>query len=290
MNCETVREMLWAYLEQELTAEETVNIEEHLKNCDDCRKELELQKEIMDSLQNIPDEELPEGYHRELMQKLQAETKVVPFPVKKKKQPMYKQWGMIAAAVLVVVAAGGMNGMLEMRESQNAAIEEMKMEDAAEPMAASMEDGIAVAAEKEKDNGFDYRKMNAPAAGADVASLTAEETTAAYDTDAAEAVEENAINTDQFSMVRSADVRVMDAAVLAAEDISSVKAELQALIAEMGGYEEAAADENTVVAVIPVEAMEAFTEKLEGLGKLEWTQKTKLEAGVEYKTVEIQLK
>ena len=70
MNCEAVKEMLWAYLEKETTAEETVKIEEHLKNCADCRKEWELQKEIMDSLQNIPDEALPEGYHIELMQKL----------------------------------------------------------------------------------------------------------------------------------------------------------------------------------------------------------------------------
>ena len=65
MNCETVKEMLWAYLEKETTAEEAVKIEEHLKNCAVCREELELQKEIMDSLQNLPDEELPDGFHEE---------------------------------------------------------------------------------------------------------------------------------------------------------------------------------------------------------------------------------
>ena len=38
MNCETVKEMLWAYLEKEITAEEAVKIEEHLKNCAACRE------------------------------------------------------------------------------------------------------------------------------------------------------------------------------------------------------------------------------------------------------------
>ena len=113
----------------QLTAAEAVKIEEHLKNCAVCREELEFQQEMLEMLKGLPDAELPEGYHAELMQKLQAEAapNVVPFPVKKKKQPVYKQWGMIAAAVLVVAAAGGMNGMLEMRESQNAAVQQMQV-------------------------------------------------------------------------------------------------------------------------------------------------------------------
>ncbi|MBR5123167.1 MAG: zf-HC2 domain-containing protein, partial [Anaerotignum sp.] len=141
MNCEAVREMLWAYLEKELTAAEAVKIEEHLKNCADCREELKFQQEMMETLSGLPEEELPDGYHAELMQKLQAEAapNVVPFPVKKKKQPVYKQWGMIAAAVMVVVAAGGMNGMLDMRESQNAAVQEMKAKDMAAPANAAGE-------------------------------------------------------------------------------------------------------------------------------------------------------
>ena len=81
MNCEAVREMLWAYLEKETTADEAVKIEEHLKTCADCRKELELQKEMMETLAGLPDVDLPEGYHAELMQKLQAEAapNVVPY-------------------------------------------------------------------------------------------------------------------------------------------------------------------------------------------------------------------
>ena len=152
MNCETVKEMLWAYLEKETTAEEAVKIEEHLKNCAVCREELELQKEIMDSLQNIPDEELPDGFHANLMQKLQVEAapNVVPFPVKKKKSPVYKQWGMIAAAVMVVVAAGGMNGMLGMRDAQNAAVQEMQKADTVNVAEYAVEDMAVEEGSKDK--------------------------------------------------------------------------------------------------------------------------------------------
>ena len=75
MNCEKVKELLWAYLENKTTAEETAEIETHLEGCAACREELAQQKEIKNALASLPDEELPEGYHTELMQKLQAERK-----------------------------------------------------------------------------------------------------------------------------------------------------------------------------------------------------------------------
>lgn len=302
MNCEAVKEMLWAYLEKETTAEEAVKIEEHLKHCRDCREELELQKEMMETLSGLPDEELPEGYHAELMQKLQAEAapNVVPFPVRKKNRPMWKQWGMVAAAVLVVVAAGGMNGMLEMRESQQAAVQEMKAEDMVrtaeapdETMAVydATEDYLG-SAEESEITFYSSKAKNAPAAGSETAVVAAEEkqAVAAYDADtaAAEAVSEN--NDDLFSVVRSAEVIATDAAVLDVENIDSVKEDLRALIVAVGGYEETTASENNMIAVVPVEEFEGFAAKLEAFGELEWTQKGKPEPGAAYKTIEIQLK
>lgn len=129
MNCDKVKELLWAYLENKTTAEETAEIETHLEGCAACREELAQQKEIKNALASLPDEELPEGYHTELMQKLQAERKVVPFPAKKKHG--WKQMSMIAAAVLVVVVASGTRGMLEMRQNQNEEIEQILFEDTA---------------------------------------------------------------------------------------------------------------------------------------------------------------
>lgn len=129
MNCDKVKELLWAYLENKTMAEETAEIETHLEGCAACREELAQQKEIKNALASLPDEELPEDYHTELMQKLQAERKVVPFPAKKKHG--WKQMSMIAAAVLVVVVAGGTRGMLEMRQNQNEEIEQILFEDTA---------------------------------------------------------------------------------------------------------------------------------------------------------------
>lgn len=291
MNCETVKEMLWAYLEKETTAEEAVKIEEHLKNCAVCREELELQKEIMDSLQNLPDEELPDGFHANLMQKLwvEAAPNVVPFPVKKKKAPVYKQWGMIAAAVMVVVAAGGMNGMLGMRDAQNAAVQEMQKVDTVEVAEYAAEDMAAEEGSKDKllmkANTADLKKTAAPAAGAAVASAMAEDTFAVYDGVVTEEVED----TESFSMTRSVELQMTDAVVLAVTDTMQAKETLQNLIIAVGGYEETTASEDCMIAVIPAEEFEAFTEKMENIGSLEWTQKGSEETGAAWRTVEIQL-
>ena len=297
MNCETVREMLWAYLEKETTAEEAVKIEEHLKHCADCRKELELQKEMMETLAGLPDVELPEGYHAELMQKLQAEAapNVVPFPQKaaqkKKKQPMWKQWGMIAAAVLVVVAAGGMDGMLEMRESQNAAVQEMKATDTAEPMAASAEDMIAAEENIEITSDLDgsaaYQKMNAPAAGAKTQDK-AKQQEAMYDAAAVPQMASAEEEEQQFSVTRSAKMEATDKGTLLVADTAAAMAELQKAIAEAGGFEEEA-EEGSVFAVIPVENYDGFVKAMESIGTLEWTLQSSVEEGAAYRTVEIKL-
>ena len=39
MNCEKVKELLWAYLENKTTAEETAEIETHLEGCVACAAE-----------------------------------------------------------------------------------------------------------------------------------------------------------------------------------------------------------------------------------------------------------
>lgn len=298
MNCEAVKELLWAYLEKELTAEEAEKIEKHLENCEDCRKELNFQQEMMETLAGLPDEELPEGYHAELMQKLQAEVapNVVSFPVKKKKQPMYKQWGMIAAAVLVVVATGGMNGMLGMRESQNAAVAEMKAVDTAETADYAMDD-LAVAEEVGSAEtqpkavvDYDYQKMNEPAAGLEMAATTTQdESIAAYDMDTAvEAVSEEE-DMMKFSVARSARAEANEKADLLVNDTTTALAELQKAIAEAGGYEEPA-EEGSIFAVIPAENYDGFVKTVENIGELTWTQKGKMEAEAAYKTVEIILK
>ncbi|MBQ9090700.1 MAG: zf-HC2 domain-containing protein [Anaerotignum sp.] len=299
MNCEAVREILGAYLEKETTAEEAAKIEEHLKHCADCGEEMELQQEMMETLSGLPDEELPEGYHTELMQKLQAEaaSNVVPFPAKKKKQSVWKQWGMIAAAVLVVVVAGGMNGMLEMRESQNMAVQEMKAADTVEPVEISMENVAEEGsdAEFQKNDAVTYKKMVTPAVDAETADATMQrdtkESAAVYDTEAVPKMasveaEEEAI---PFSMTRSVKVEATDKGTLLVTDIAAAMAELQKAIAEAGGFEETA-EEGSVIASIPAENYEGFVRAMEQIGTLDWTKKSEADGGALLRTVEIQLK
>jgi len=104
MSCDKCKELLWAYLAQELNKEDANFVAMHLEQCKACQEEaIQLQK-IMDSLRNLPEEELPEGYHNELMEKLAQETKVLP---------------------LVVVAVGGAQGVLNLRGNQNEIVQEM---------------------------------------------------------------------------------------------------------------------------------------------------------------------
>ena len=292
MNCEAVREMLWAYLEKETTAEETVKIEEHLNRCAACREEFDLQKEMMETLAGLPEVELPEGYHAELMQKLRVETapNVVAFPQKKKKQPMWKQMSMVAAAVMVVVAAGGMNGMLEMKESQNAAVQEMKVADMASPIEASGEefavyDG-ADATEmylKDMDGSVITYQSSKDVRSAD--AKTAANDSIVYD---GAAVEEAA--QEPMAIVRTAEVQITDKVVLICAEPEMAKLDLKKSISLLDGYEEPTEEENKIIAVIPAGAFEAFVAEMENVGTMEWTQKGKVETDAAYRIIEIQLK
>ena len=281
MNCEAVREMLWAYLEKETTAEEAVKIEEHLKNCADCREELKFQQEMMETLSGLPDEELPDGYHAELMQKLQVEAapNVVSFPVKKKKQPVYKQWGMIAAAVMVVVAAGGMNGMLEMRESQNAAVQEMQAKDMAAPANAAGET-MAVYDSVEDVDSPEPVYQNSKTMSKNVVS----EDSVVYE---GASVEESL--SSLLAIVRTVEVKATDSATLTAENMDKVRLDLEKAISIAEGYEEVATEEDLIIAVIPVETFASFVDEMENMGTLVWTMQAEPDENMAFRTIEIKL-
>lgn len=121
MSCEKCRELLWEYLAQELTKEETEFVASHLNECEDCREEAKQLEKIMDSIKSLPEEELPQGYHEELMGKLAAEGKVVALTPQKKPRYKWKQFGLIAAGVLLVAAFGGTQGILNMRGQKDIA-------------------------------------------------------------------------------------------------------------------------------------------------------------------------
>lgn len=305
MNCDKVKELLWAYLENKTTAEETAEIETHLEGCAACREELAQQKEIKNALASLPDEELPEDYHTELMQKLQAERKVVPFPAKKKHG--WKQMSMIAAAVLVVVVAGGTRGMLEMRQNQNEEIEQILFEDtalmadtgeeAAEQTAAdSVTENNAV---EKSDTKEDFSEQETKKAKKPVSQKTApkeitpkeatpkettpkettpKETAKSFWSDGAATMPkaalyaseaENAMDSETLvSGTRAMDSNAADSMTLQVEKKETALQAIRKSIEEAGGYEGSSADD-VIQAVIPVANYADFLEQVGKLGEIQ---------------------
>ena len=305
MNCDKVKELLWAYLENKTTAAETAEIETHLEGCAACREELAQQKEIKNALASLPDEELPEGYHTELMQKLQAERKVVPFPAKKKHG--WKQMSMIAAAVLVVVVAGGTRGMLEMRQNQNEEIEQILFEDtalmadtgeeAAEQTAAdSVTENNAV---EKSDTKEDFSEQETKKAKKPVSQKTApkettpkeatpkeatpkettpKETAKSFWSDGAATMPkaalyaseaENAVDSETLvSDTRALDSNAADSMTLQVEKKETALQAIRKSIEDCGGYEGSSADD-VIQAVIPVANYADFLEQVGKLGEIQ---------------------
>ena len=295
MNCDKVKELLWAYLENKTTAEETAEIETHLEDCAACREELAQQKEIKNALASLPDEELPEGYHTELMQKLQAERKVVPFPAKKKHG--WKQMSMIAAAVLVVVVAGGTRGMLEMRQNQNEEIEQILFEDtalmadtgeeAAEQTAAdsATENNAAEKSDTKEDfSEQETKKVKKPvsqkAAPKETApkETTPKETAKSFRSEGAATMPkaalyaseaENAMDGETLvSGTRAADSNAADSMTLQVAEKETALQAIRKSIEEAGGYEESSADD-VIQAVIPAANYADFLEQVGKLGEIQ---------------------
>ena len=295
MNCDIVKELLWAYLENKTTAEETAEIETHLEGCAACREELAQQKEIKNALASLPDEELPEDYHTELMQKLQAERKVVPFPAKKKHG--WKQMSMIAAAVLVVVVAGGTRGMLEMRQNQNEEIEQILFEDTALMADTGEEAAEQTAADSATENNAaeksdtkeDFSEQETKKAKKPVSQKTApkeitpkettpKETAKSFWSDGAATMPkaalyaseaENAMDSETLvSGTRALDSNAADSMTLQVEKKETALQAIRKSIEEAGGYEESSADD-VIQAVIPVANYADFLEQVGKLGEIQ---------------------
>ena len=120
MNCNEIRDNLSLYIDDELNEEEKVLLEEHLKNCPECSKELEEYKRIIQMLNELPDEEPPVGYCKRLHAKLlntvpdKPEIKedseisnVTDMPVKHKNKFRWVKYGSLAAAFALVVLVYG---------------------------------------------------------------------------------------------------------------------------------------------------------------------------------------
>lgn len=140
MKCEFCREKLWELMEGTLPEKEAQQLRAHLAGCSACAEDAKMIQSLSKTLHDIPQEELPSGFHDELMLKLsrekeirqedtkegsslETERKVVPFP--KKKKQSWRNFGLVAAAVVMVAVLGGTQGILRTRSAQDAVVQEM---------------------------------------------------------------------------------------------------------------------------------------------------------------------
>ena len=226
------------------------------------------------------------------MQKLQVEKKVVPFPAKKRYG--WKQLGTIAAAVLVVVAAGGVKGMLEMRSNQNEAMQQIAVnptktaktgentlytleemsetqslqeQEAEKQTFPTQETPKASAEEKNKAGAEENKTSQSTEESADTAQLSTSEEMqsiapkAVLQADLAESA-------TGYPQLRTANAESIDSVTLLVEDTASALRAIRASIADCGGYEESTIDD-TVQAVLPAINYQAFLEQIGKLGELQ---------------------
>jgi negative regulator of sigma E activity len=187
MNCNEVRELLSLYIDDELDENEKLLVEQHLQICEECQRELEEYKKIIQALQEIPDEEPPLGYCKRLHDKLLAaeaertelhETNIKETPAeiteipRKSKNKMYRwvKYGSVAAAFVLVFLVYGMNN-LGMKNSKAEMSYDTAQSNGAEAPAAPAESadfgvmdvrGTSEAEEYKAKEEYQYSLMNVP--------------------------------------------------------------------------------------------------------------------------------
>ena len=126
MNCNEIKDLFSLYIDDELSYEERLLVEEHLLKCEDCRNELEEYKKIIQALNEIPEEEPPSGYCKRLHEKLliaeaakpvsddEVSKNIVKAYVPKKTTNNKFKWvkyGGLAAALVLVFLVYGFNNL-----------------------------------------------------------------------------------------------------------------------------------------------------------------------------------
>jgi len=73
MNCEKIKKLLNPYIDQILDAESIQTVEEHLKSCPACQGEYLRLKEMVDSLNILPQVSTPRNFTQNIMAKISQE-------------------------------------------------------------------------------------------------------------------------------------------------------------------------------------------------------------------------
>ncbi len=105
MKCENCLEKMSLYLDEDLNKQEQEELFNHIAECESCKKEFEELKNIVGDLRKAEFLELPENYHKELMERI-SEEKIIPVDFTSKKKSNWKKYTSIAAGFLVLVVLG----------------------------------------------------------------------------------------------------------------------------------------------------------------------------------------
>ena len=138
MKCNEISDKLSLYIDNELSHEEMQLVEEHLNSCENCQKVLEEYKKLISILQNLPEEEPPEGYCKRLHEKLlqnssQPEAKRTASKIKSFNRNKWLKYGSIAAALVLVFLVAGINNIGRMgMKAKNQSSYDMAAESPAE--------------------------------------------------------------------------------------------------------------------------------------------------------------
>lgn len=172
-SCSNARENICAYIDNELSIDERLSFEEHIKNCDECKNELNEILQVVELCNDLPQQELPVDFKAELHEKLLAvagrqDSKVR--SLKKSKSFLFtKTFASIAAGMLLIFLAGSFLrfGLFTPMKSEDSSYNTAMA--AEQPVADKMEeksDAFGAGAQAENAGGAERaaKSFSAPAA------------------------------------------------------------------------------------------------------------------------------
>lgn len=134
MNCEQMTVLLSAWLDGEVTAQEEVQLQEHLAQCPACRALFEQLQTLHTSFSDLEEISAPEDFAQGVMSRIEAERKPKIVPLFKRPQ-VRAMAGLAACAVLCIgFGSFALNGGLK---SSNTAMDAAPAAPAAMPESAS---------------------------------------------------------------------------------------------------------------------------------------------------------
>lgn len=136
VKCEKLLEMISPYLDGELQEEEKEEFLAHLEQCPQCKKEVEELEQLLHDFSEIPEVELPDGFHEELMAKIK-DSVVVPISIQKKKNTPWRKIIAVAAVFAIVVLAGG--GIQELSKETKKPLQQSSVADGEDQFLLSVE-------------------------------------------------------------------------------------------------------------------------------------------------------